>query len=1140
MEEEKTRNLKVILSAKRDARNRLLDALNEFDPAEDKEKVEKIKNTLIQIDKEIKELKAEKASSIPEKSIQEIDSSKNALQLEMEKLKENISCERESWGQKLITKQREINLLKTKMNLRQAELRAEYQIKKQELEKIRDSLEGKLKREIAKDTSFEDERQRWVKRLAEKQQVIDELKVNLADKASDFHNQLSELKDDYSVKLAVLEEENSILRQQKIREYEKLNREIASKQHEIIELQQLLNLESSKYQQEIQLQKNNHMLEIESMKDTLKDEKESVVREREKIEGGLKNNITDKENAIRDLKEKVASLNEINKNLEYEKEKEIKDLKEEQKENQQAYEQKITNLNQVVNELKNVIADRQRHYTIQLNNLEKDKEIVVAKLNQIKLELEDAKNEVVLKVKENERLKEEKDRKIINLNKDIENLKDSLANADKKYENLRIHKEDIEDGFEIRLENEIEIRRIIEDGLNDSIKEKNNKVRELEANIFNLNESKNSLKILLEEEINSLKNKSLLNIKEKDMEIEELKAQGAKLSADFSLECKVREDENKAWGEKLCYKESKINELLHNLQIKSVCVENLEKDLNQQRIKNEELKSSWIEEVLTLKDEIAGIEQQYSGTLSGLNERLKSLKNEKDKLVEEYTSKLQKQNQELEDKKLENKLLKQEHGKEKENILLNLRDADERYEKVKIELYSTIEQFKDGDRESKSLLIKYGNSKIEMQKLEEEIKKLKIEKDEISSILKKENNNIKSRFSIEKSRLSHDIEDVKDNLARKTWEVNKVREELNNLLKEFEERVAAQRKVWEEKLRNKEEQIKSIREERDVTKNSLGERLEELKDANWRMQVQLEEDRKNWRKESQEKEVEYKNLKINKEKREKELVEELANRESKWLQEKGALERKINKIESIMNSELPRRKDDISKLRQEVGESLKQLEMERAAHKSDVQEIKDDMKRHVSELDSGSKKLEEENIKLRSDISEKESALITQKSKLENDLAILENRYDSKIAQLHEEIKNYKTENSEFKAQLLNKSDLLDREKTEKKDELSELRHRLEKNIENFKLNIDEVSVEKEKLKEKDVVLDINAGPDEIKEKLKECKNLRRDEIREKETEYRNAASKVEKDRIREELLDIEKKWKEKERILRMQLKEKG
>ena len=119
MEEEKTRNLKVILSAKRDARNRLLDALNEFDPAEDKEKVEKIKNTLIQIDKEIKELKAEKASSIPEKSIQEIDSSKNALQLEMEKLKENISCERESWGQKLITKQREINLLKTKMNLRQ-------------------------------------------------------------------------------------------------------------------------------------------------------------------------------------------------------------------------------------------------------------------------------------------------------------------------------------------------------------------------------------------------------------------------------------------------------------------------------------------------------------------------------------------------------------------------------------------------------------------------------------------------------------------------------------------------------------------------------------------------------------------------------------------------------------------------------------------------------------------------------------------------------------------------------------------------------------------------------------------------------------------------------------------------------------
>ena len=94
VKKEKIKDLEIILSARKDARKRLLDALNEFDPVEDKDRIEKVKNTIVQINSEIKELKDDIAREKtparkpirkePEsKTIEEIDSSKKNLQKEI-------------------------------------------------------------------------------------------------------------------------------------------------------------------------------------------------------------------------------------------------------------------------------------------------------------------------------------------------------------------------------------------------------------------------------------------------------------------------------------------------------------------------------------------------------------------------------------------------------------------------------------------------------------------------------------------------------------------------------------------------------------------------------------------------------------------------------------------------------------------------------------------------------------------------------------------------------------------------------------------------------------------------------------------------------------------------------------------------
>ncbi|MEA3506497.1 MAG: hypothetical protein U9R36_03290, partial [Elusimicrobiota bacterium] len=223
------KDLNITLSARKDARKRLLSALDEFDPRQDKEKIAKVKTTLTAINRDIKEIEkkltepASTTAAFPEtagkketvsetssekRSIEDIDDSRKNLKTEIDGLKDKITHERDSWENKLSSKQREINSLKASMNLRQAQLRAEYQLKKQELERTRDEFEERLKRETSKEDNFKEERDRWARRLKEKQADIDELKVELSSKEIEYNKKLNELSDDYSSMVARLKEKN--------------------------------------------------------------------------------------------------------------------------------------------------------------------------------------------------------------------------------------------------------------------------------------------------------------------------------------------------------------------------------------------------------------------------------------------------------------------------------------------------------------------------------------------------------------------------------------------------------------------------------------------------------------------------------------------------------------------------------------------------------------------------------------------------------------------------------------------------------------------------------------------------------------------------------------------------------------------
>ena len=613
------------------------------------------------------------------------------------------------------------------------------------------------------------------------------------------------------------------------------------------------------------------------------------------------------------------------------------------------------------------------------------------------------------------------------------------------YNNLKNHHDSlnktqqIADEYDLEMENNLNNEIILEEDLQEKIKdlEEDNKNKEIELN--------NTKKTLNEkEEIIKKMNEDNENIKN---ELEKLKINNNNIT-----------EENKV--------------LLNNLE------------------KNKEETQKKEEEITNLKSVNKNEKEKYEKLIEENNSKNNKLLEEKENELLKYKTNIKKyEDNEIKLKKLEDiDILIEYKNKEMDEKTKNNNDLIKKNEKLEEEINKNQKEYEkilklieDKKKEKEDINAKYEelkNSYNQLKGKEEELKnkELEIQKKDIEwKNFEKEQSNKKKDMK----KKEEELENKEKEMKRKEEELKKREEEINNKEKLKYKEEAKDKEINEEEIKNKEKELevkeKGIKDKEEEIKNKeekIKNKEEEIKNKEENIKNK-EEEIKNKEENIKNKEENIKNKKENIKNKDEEIKnkeEEIKNKEEEIKNKEEDIK---NKEENIKNKEevIKNRDEEIKDKEKKLKtkeEEINNKEKEIKTKQENINKKEEEIKGKKEEMNIKEKKLEIKENEIRT----KEEELKDKENKLEDKNKKLESR-EEEIKKREDLIKNKEEEinKKEIEIKDMNK-------KEEEAEKLNEKKYKEQINIE------EELKREMEELKDNEKKI-IQKYENDLKEKQK-------------------------------------------------------
>ena len=599
----------------------------------------------------------------------------------------------------------------------------------------------------------------------QKEQIINNNRQQLEDNNNENDQQIQEIRKVYQIEKDKISEQmrnENDTAQEKINQIEKEQNEILNelekeKDDKIAELQDTLdeiNLNHDEYVKKIEKELFLRNQKIENLQKFINDTKNSIDVIKMQQEQYLKEQSEEFENEKNILNEKIKNAEkdcetteiEINKLKEQntQMESNLSELKEKYTDLEQEYKDVQNNLDQEINELKNKLNDINNNINMNNANYEKElslkeqkSEFLSKKLDEIKKELNDLKESFEEKLNQTkEDVTTEYTEKIENMKKEKENLENIINNLEKEYSTLQqkyetetetltkekesvteklndltIKKKQLGDQLDgqhctdqtiiLKLRNEFKLKNdgLVKDNLS------------LQEKLQKLEQSYNKLTNSYDTEKANWENKFSFIAEQKDSLNKELEELKIKYNENMDeLQKKILEERERL---ELIYKKSLADgENIHNQQLQQA-QETFNKKYEEVNVQNNNL----IAENATLVKKIDFY--QNNNTISEIDTKLQDALDKEKKYKEQY-EKLKKEKEEAINKlklKLNNET--EIHKKKIEELELKLQEYEGKRNNKNADLVK-LKAVSDKDNENKVLLIQQLNETLERLKKENE------------------------------------------------------------------------------------------------------------------------------------------------------------------------------------------------------------------------------------------------------------------------------------------------------------------------------------------------------------------------------------------------------------------------------------
>ena len=599
----------------------------------------------------------------------------------------------------------------------------------------------------------------------QKEQIINNNRQQLEDNNNENDQQIQEIRKVYQIEKDKISEQmrnENDTAQERINQIEKeqnekLNELEKEKDDKIAELQDTLdeiNLNHDEYVKKIEKELFLRNQKIENLQKFINDTKNSIDVIKMQQEQYLKEQSEEFENEKNILNEKIKNAEkdcetteiEINKLKEQntQMESNLSELKEKYTDLEQEYKDVQNNLDQEINELKNKLNDINNNINMNNANYEKElslkeqkSEFLSKKLDEIKKELNDLKESFEEKLNQTkEDVTTEYTEKIENMKKEKENLENIINNLEKEYSTLQqkyetetetltkekesvteklndltIKKKQLGDQLDgqhctdqtiiLKLRNEFKLKNdgLVKDNLS------------LQEKLQKLEQSYNKLTNSYDTEKANWENKFSFIAEQKDSLNKELEELKIKYNENMDeLQKKILEERERL---ELIYKKSLADgENIHNQQLQQA-QETFNKKYEEVNVQNNNL----IAENATLVKKIDFY--QNNNTISEIDTKLQDALDKEKKYKEQY-EKLKKEKEEAINKlklKLNNET--EIHKKKIEELELKLQEYEGKRNNKNADLVK-LKAVSDKDNENKVLLIQQLNETLERLKKENE------------------------------------------------------------------------------------------------------------------------------------------------------------------------------------------------------------------------------------------------------------------------------------------------------------------------------------------------------------------------------------------------------------------------------------
>ena len=599
----------------------------------------------------------------------------------------------------------------------------------------------------------------------QKEQIINNNRQQLEDNNNENDQQIQEIRKVYQIEKDKISEQmrnENDTAQERINQIEKEQNEILNelekeKDDKIAELQDTLdeiNLNHDEYVKKIEKELFLRNQKIENLQKFINDTKNSIDVIKMQQEQYLKEQSEEFENEKNILNEKIKNAEkdcetteiEINKLKEQntQMESNLSELKEKYTDLEQEFKDVQNNLDQEINELKNKLNDINNNINMNNANYEKElslkeqkSEFLSKKLDEIKKELNDLKESFEEKLNQTkEDVTTEYTEKIENMKKEKENLENIINNLEKEYSTLQqkyetetetltkekesvteklndltIKKKQLGDQLDgqhctdqtiiLKLRNEFKLKNdgLVKDNLS------------LQEKLQKLEQSYNKLTNSYDTEKANWENKFSFIAEQKDSLSKELEELKIKYNENMDeLQKKILEERERL---ELIYKKSLADgENIHNQQLQQA-QETFNKKYEEVNVQNNNL----IAENATLVKKIDFY--QNNNTISEIDTKLQDALDKEKKYKEQY-EKLKKEKEEAINKlklKLNNET--EIHKKKIEELELKLQEYEGKRNNKNADLVK-LKAVSDKDNENKVLLIQQLNETLERLKKENE------------------------------------------------------------------------------------------------------------------------------------------------------------------------------------------------------------------------------------------------------------------------------------------------------------------------------------------------------------------------------------------------------------------------------------